>query len=183
MAQALIFLAPGFEEIEMLTVVDILRRGKTTIDMVSITDTLEVTGSHNITIKADILFKDADFKEAEMIILPGGIPGTPNLMAYAPLVEKIKEFAAEGKYLSAICAAPTIYAQLGLLKGHKATCHPSQIGNLVDTTYIVEPAVQDGIFITSRGMGTTIEFAKKILLRLTDEATTTHVMDAIVYED
>lgn len=181
MAQALIFLAPGFEEIEMLTVVDILRRGKVDVSMVSITDSLQVTSSHNVTITADLLFQEADFDQAKMIILPGGIPGTPNLMAYAPLVEQIKKFAAEGKLLSAICAAPTIYAKLGLLQGHKATCHPSQIENLVDTTYVEQPVVEDGIFTTSRGMGTTIPFAKAILARLADEATVDHVMKGIVY--
>ena len=79
MAQVLIFLAPGYEEVEMLTVVDLLRRSSIEIDMVSVTDSLEVTSSHNVTIKADVLLKDADFNSAQMIVLPGGIPGTPNL--------------------------------------------------------------------------------------------------------
>ena len=122
MAQALIFLAPGYEEVEMLTVVDLLRRSKIEIDMVSTTDSLEVTSSHNVTIKADVLLADADFDSAKMIILPGGIPGTPNLLACQPLTDKIKEFAAQGKWLSAICAAPTIYNELGLYHGCKATC-------------------------------------------------------------
>ena len=119
MTDALIFLAPGYEEVEMLTVVDMVRRAGLEIDMVSITDTLEVTSSHNVTIKADKLFKEADFDSAKMIILPGGIPGTPNLLAYKPLTDKILEFKENGKLLSAVCAAPTVYGQLGILKGHK----------------------------------------------------------------
>ena len=120
MTDALIFLAPGYEEVEMLTVVDMVRRAGLVIDMVSITDTLEVTSSHNVTIKADKLFKEADFDSAKMIILPGGIPGTPNLLAYKPLTDKILEFKENGKLLSAVCAAPTVYGQLGILKDHKA---------------------------------------------------------------
>ena len=112
MTDALIFLAPGYEEVEMLTVVDMVRRAGLTIDMVSITDSLEVTSSHNVTIKADKLFKDADFDSAKMIILPGGIPGTPNLLAFKPLTDKILEFKENGKLLSAVCAAPTVYGEL-----------------------------------------------------------------------
>ena len=110
MAQALIFLAPGYEEVEMLTVVDMLRRAQITIDMVSVTDSLEVTSSHNVTIKADKLFDQADFEEAQMLILPGGVPGTPNLRAHEPLCKKLTEFSRTGKKLAAVCAAPTVLA-------------------------------------------------------------------------
>ena len=95
MAQACIFLAPGYEEVEMLTVVDMLRRAKISIDMVSITDQKEVTSSHNVTITADKILSEVNFDEAEMLILPGGIPGTPNLRACDLLCEKLKECMLE----------------------------------------------------------------------------------------
>ncbi len=181
MADALIFLAPGYEEVEMLTVVDMVRRAGLVIDMVSITDTLEVTSSHNVTIKADKLFKDADFDSAKMIILPGGIPGTPNLLAYKPLTDKILEFKENGKLLSAVCAAPTVYGRLGILKDHKATCYPGQEVNLNCAEYLTDPVVVDGQFTTSRGMGTCIEFAGAIITRLKDKETADDVKTKIIY--
>ncbi|MCI8338433.1 MAG: DJ-1/PfpI family protein [Lachnospiraceae bacterium] len=183
MAQALIFLAPGYEEVEMLTVVDLLRRSHISIDMVSITDSLEVTSSHNVTIKADKLFRDADFDEADMIILPGGIPGTPNLLAYQPLTDKIKEFASQKKWLSAVCAAPTIYDELKLFEGRKATCYPTFAEKLTDAVYVKQPVVVDDIFITSRGAGTTIEFAAAIVERFAGKDTAKEVLEAIIYQD
>lgn len=183
MAQALIFLATGYEEVEMLTVVDLLRRSNITIDMVSVTDSLEVTSSHNVTIKADVLLKDAGFDEAKMIILPGGIPGTPNLLACRPLTDKIRQFADEGKWLSAICAAPTIYDELGLYNGCKATCYPDFATKLKDAVYVKQPVVTDGIFTTSRGAGTTIEFAAAIIERFTDRQTADNILKKIIYND
>ncbi|MDD7402950.1 MAG: DJ-1 family glyoxalase III [Butyribacter sp.] len=183
MAQALIFLAPGYEEVEMLTVVDLLRRSNITIDMVSITDSLEVTSSHNVTVKADICLADADFDSAQMIILPGGIPGTPNLLACTALTDKIKEFAAQKKWLSAICAAPTIYDKLGLYQGKKATCYPTFAEELTDAVYVKQPVVTDDIFITSRGAGTTIEFAAAIVERFAGKEAATAVLQKIIYND
>lgn len=183
MAQALIFLAPGYEEVEMLTVVDLLRRSHISIDMVSITDSLEVTSSHDVTIKADKLFEEADFDAAEMIILPGGIPGTPNLLAYKPLTDKIQEFAARGKWLSAVCAAPTIYDDLKLYQGRKATCYPAFAEKLQDASYVKQPVVVDDIFITSRGAGTSIEFAAAIIERFAGKEAAKDVLQAIIYQD
>ena len=125
MTDALIFLAPGYEEVEMLTVVDMVRRAGLVIDMVSITDTLEVTSSHNVTIKADKLFKEADFDSAKMIILPGGIPGTPNLLAYKPLTDK------SWSLKKTVSCFPLFVPHLSLwsawhLKDHKATCYPGR---------------------------------------------------------
>lgn len=183
MAQALIFLAPGYEEIEMLTVVDLLRRGNIEIDMVSITDSLEVTSSHNVTIKADVLLRDADFDTAQMIILPGGLPGTTNLLACEPLVEKIKEYAAQNKWLSAICAAPTVYDKLKLYHGCKVTCFPDFADKLTDAVYVKQPVITDGIFTTSRGAGTTIEFAAAIIERFLDKPAADAILKKIIYND
>ena len=186
MTDALIFLAPGYEEVEMLTVVDMVRRAGLTIDMVSITDSLEVTSSHNVTIKADKLFKDADFDSAKMIILPGGIPGTPNLLAFKPLIDTPDPeggviFKENGKLLSAVCAAPTVYGELGILKENKATCYPGMEAKLNCAKHLEEPVVIDGQFTTSRGMGTCIEFAGAIIERLKDKETAEDVKAKIVY--
>ena len=163
MAKTVIFLANGFEEIEALTVVDLLRRAGIDITMASIMGRKSVTGSHGITVEADALFEEVDFESEDMLILPGGMPGTSNLFECEPLREKIKEFNDNGKTLSAICAAPTVYGKMGLLEGKKASCYPGSEKDLkgadVQTT---EVTVCDN-FITSRGMGTAIPFGLAII--------------------
>ena len=124
MSKVCVFLVDGVEEIEALTVVDILRRGGVTVETVSITDSKSVTSSHKITIQADRLLSEINFDETAMIVLPGGMPGTKNLEACAPLMEQVDRFHAQGKYLSAICAAPSIFGHKGLLKGRTACCFP-----------------------------------------------------------
>lgn len=183
MTKALIFLAPGYEEVEMLTVVDMLRRAKIETNMVSITDSLSVTSSHNVTIQADILFDKADFDNAQILILPGGMPGTTNLRACEPLCAKLKEFDRLGKKLAAVCAAPTVLASLGLLEGKKATCYPTFADQLETGEYVKQPVVTDGNVITSRGMGTCIDFAGAIIEALADAATAEDVKKAIIYQD
>lgn len=183
MAQAFIFLATGYEEVEMLTVVDMLRRAEITIDMVSVTDSLAVTSSHNVTIQADRLLSDTNFDEAQILILPGGVPGTPNLRACQPLCDKLQEFAQNGKKLAAVCAAPTVLASLGILEGKKATCYPTFADKLESGEYVKQPVVQDGNVITSRGMGTCIEFAAAIIEALKDKATADEVKEKIIYND
>lgn len=183
MAQAYIFLAPGYEEVEMLTVVDMVRRAKLDIDMVSITDQKEVTSSHNVTVVADKLFSEVDFSTAQMLILPGGMPGTTNLRAYEPLCKQLQAFAADGdKWVAAVCAAPTVLGDLGILDGRKATCYPSFAEKLTCGEYLEQPVVRDGHVITSRGMGTCIEFAGEIITALKDAATAEQIKTAIVYQ-
>ncbi len=184
MAQAYIFLAPGYEEVEMLTVVDMVRRANLQIEMVSITDQREVTSSHNVTITADKLFDEVDFATAQMLILPGGIPGTPNLRAFEPLCQKLQEFASDPeKWVAAVCAAPTVLGELGILDGHKATCYPSFADQIICGEYIKQPVVRDGHIITSRGMGTCIDFAGEIITALKDRDTAAQVKSAIIYQD
>ena len=120
-----VHLAKGFEEIEALTCVDLLRRAGLPVETVSCDPARTVTGSHGISVEADTLFVSADYDGAEMIVLPGGMPGTTNLRAHEKLCQKIREFAAaEDKKVAAICAAPMILGQLGLLEGKKATIYP-----------------------------------------------------------
>ena len=150
--------ADGFEEIEAVAIVDVLRRGGIETVMVSITGNKVVTGSHDIPLVADMLFEEADYSKCEMIVLPGGMPGTTNLLAHAGLASEIVSFAENKKYLAAICAAPQIFGKLGILKRKKATCYPGLEEKLEGAVALGDKVVIDGNIITSRGVGTAVEF-------------------------
>jgi len=151
--------AEGFEEIEAVSVVDVLRRGGIETATVSVTGSKTVCGSHGIAVLADMLFEEADYGKCEMIVLPGGMPGTENLMTHEGLKAEIMSFAGEGKYLAAICAAPTVLGKLGVLKGKKATVFPGMEENLIGAEVSENRVVIDGNIITSRGAGTAVEFS------------------------
>lgn len=182
MRQVYIFIAQGFEEIEGLTVVDLLRRVNIPITTVSISSSLEVTGAHGITITTDALFSNLDFSDADMLVLPGGAPGTCNLNAFEPLKDLLKKFYAESKYIGAICAAPMILGQLGFLNGRKATCYPGFEKDLIGATHVTESVVIDGPIITSRGLGTAIDFAGELIALLTDRKTAEQVKRQVIYQ-
>lgn len=181
MSKTAIFIAEGFEEIEALTVVDLLRRAKIDIRMISVSDSLSVTGSHGITVLCDAFFNTVDFAELEMIILPGGLPGTTNLEAFGPLMEQIREFDRTGKYISAICAAPGILGRMGILKGRKACSYPTTEDQLFGAeVQHTQTALSDHI-LTSRGMGTAIAFGLAIVARLQGQESADKLGAAIVY--
>ena len=163
MAKTGIFLADGFEEIEALTVVDLLRRAGIDITMFSIMGKKQVLGSHGIQVEADALLEDCDFDALDMVILPGGMPGTKNLDECKALTDAVVAFNGAGKLLAAICAAPTVYGHLGLLKGKKACCYPGREGELTGAEVQMSEVVADEGFITSRGMGTAIPFGLAII--------------------
>lgn len=154
-----VMLANGFEEIEALTAVDVLRRAGAEVCTVSVTGEDSVTGSHGIPVTADIRFDSADFDEAYMIVLPGGMPGTTNLMAYAPLTAQLKKFASEDRPLAAICAAPMVLAACGILEGRKATIYEGMEDKLAGAVHTPGNVVKDGNIITSKGPGTAMDFA------------------------
>ncbi len=181
MKKAYLFFAEGFEEVEALTVVDLLRRGKVDCVTVSVSGDYDVTGSHGITIRADRRFEDRDLSDADMLILPGGMPGTTNLKAHAGLDKLIHTYVDSGKYLAAVCAAPTVYGEKGLLKGKDATCYPGLEEGLVGANAKTDPVVCDGQFITSRGMGTCIDFGLKLLELLEGREVSDKVGKAVVY--
>lgn len=181
MSKVYVFLAEGFEEVEALTPVDLLRRAGVSVELVSVMDDIAVTGSHNITIQADKMIQDIT-EEADMLVLPGGIPGTPNLRACKALEEMIITYNEQHKYLAAICAAPTIYGEMGLLKGKKAICYPSMEEGLKDAVVTVEPVVADDNFITSRGMGTGIDFGLKLVEILCGKNAADTLAEKIVYQ-
>lgn len=176
-----IFLADGFEEIEGLTVVDILRRAGMEAEMISIMGRKEICGSHKIAVQADALYEDVDFAELDGVVLPGGMPGTTNLGAHAGVNETIKSFAADGKLVAAVCAAPSVLGQAGLLQGKKATCYPGYEDKLTGAEVIYEEVAEAGNIITSRGMGTTIAFALHITAYLTGEEKAQELAKKIIY--
>lgn len=171
-----VFVAPGLEEIEGLTVVDLLFRAGIPCDTVAITPERTVTSSHEVTIvcKCSLFDEDFSFDDYDMLVLPGGIPGTPNLRACAPLCEELAARAAAGRPLAAICAAPSILAELGLLEGRRATSNPGFQHVLAEHGAVLladEPVVVDANLITSQGAGTAMLFALEIVRHyLGDEA-------------
>lgn len=161
--QVYIHLAEGFEEIEAITVVDVLRRVGINAEIVSVTNKREVCGSHNITVIADSLFENIDYSKGDMIVLPGGMPGTLNLSKHSGLIKKITEYNVQGKWVAAICAAPSILGKLGLLKDRDASCYPGFEEQLEGARVSYQTVVQSDNIITSRGPGTAIEFSLKIV--------------------
>jgi len=173
-------LAEGFEEIEALSVVDVLRRAQIETDTVSVTGKKEVTGAHGIRVIADLLFEDADYSSADMIVLPGGMPGTLNLEKHIGLTEIILQFSREGKWLAAICAAPSIFGKLELLKGKSATCYPGFEKYLIDAVHSEESVVVSDKIITSKGPGTAIYFALEIVKIIKGEESAEEIREGMV---
>lgn len=176
-----IFMADGCEEIEGLTVVDIVRRAGIDITTISISDKKEVAGAHGITFLADAKKDEVDFSTLDGIVLPGGMPGTTNLGADETVDKVIREFAAGGKLVAAICAAPSVLGQAGLLNGKHATSYPGFEPKLTGAVTSEDPVVQDGNVITSRGMGTAIAFALEIVSYFTDKKTADKLAESIIY--
>lgn len=176
-----LFLANGCEECEALIPVDILRRGGVEVTTVSITDSKLVTSSHNVTITADKLISEIDKAAADMLILPGGMPGTLNLGDCKELTDYVVSHLNSGKRIAAVCAAPTVFGKLGLLKGKKAICYPGMEGDLLDAIVTYEPVVTDGLITTSRGLGTSLSFALELLKLLVSEEASKMISDKIVY--
>ncbi|SHO54104.1 DJ-1 family glyoxalase III [Anaerocolumna xylanovorans] len=176
-----LFLADGFEEIEGLTVVDLLRRAEIKIMTVSVTGSLKIAGAHGINVEADDLFENLDFEDARMLVLPGGMPGTKNLADHAGLVDLLKKFREEDKALAAICAAPSILGENGLLKGKEATCFPGYEEKLIGAKVTGARAVTDGNIITGKGMGTAIDFSLEIIRFLKENETADRIGRTIQY--
>lgn len=152
-----VFLIDGFEEIEALATVDILRRAGLPAKTVSLTESQTVTGSHGIPVMADMMFGDVSFEEAELLVLPGG---TPAYNGHEGLKKAVRTFYDRGEKVAAICASPMVFGGLGILKGRKATCYPGFEQYLEGATLQTEKSVViDGNVITGRGPGLTIDFA------------------------
>ncbi|MDF2841267.1 MAG: hypothetical protein K0Q99_2039 [Clostridia bacterium] len=163
MKNAIIYLADGFEEIEALTVVDVLRRAGIGVTTVSISKEKEVRGAHDIRVIADNTFDEIDNNLAEMIILPGGMPGTANLEKHEGLKALIKDFYHSQKLIAAICAAPSILGKLELLESSKATCYPGFEKDLKGAILSEDLVVRHKNMITSKGPGTAMLFALELV--------------------
>lgn len=157
-----VFLADGFEEVEALAPVDILRRAKLDVKTVGVTGR-EVTGSHNVTVKADIALSDVQTDDIEGVILPGGMPGTLNLEKSQGVIDAVKYAYENQKIVAAICAAPSIFGHLGYLDGRKATCFPSFETELKGAEYTAAHTETDGNVITAKGAGCAVEFGHAIV--------------------
>ena len=182
MSKVCIFLADGFEEVEGLMVVDMLRRARIEVQMVSITGDLRITGRSHIEVTADCLLEEKkDFDDIDMLVLPGGMPGTNYLEACEPLQKLLISFQEQGKKIAAICAAPSILGKMGLLKGKKATCYPGMENLLMGAEVEDKKVVVDGNITTSRGLGTAINFSLKLIEQLEGKDTADDTAESVVF--
>lgn len=177
-----VFLADGFEEIEGLTVVDLLRRAGIQVTTVSITGKLQIQGAHDIFVQADKLFEEINYEEQDMAVLPGGMPGTIHLEAHEGVQKVLKDYYEKEKYLAAICAAPSIFGKLGFLEGRKAVSYPSKESELFGAEVGKEPVAVSDFIITSRGLGTAVEFALTLIALLLDQKTADKICESVVYQ-
>jgi 4-methyl-5(b-hydroxyethyl)-thiazole monophosphate biosynthesis len=175
---AMIILADGFEEIEAVTPLDLLRRAHIEVSLCGLLSP-EVTGSHNIVLKTErVLSSIPSFPDA--LVLPGG-PGHKNLMGSALVIEFVKRMFGAGRLCAAICAAPLVFAKAGILANKKATCFPGDQDKLEGAVFVEQPVVVDENIITSRGAGTAVPFALEIISFLAGRAAADAVARSIVY--
>ena len=180
MKKVAVFLAPGFEECEALMTVDLLRRAQLDTTMYSIHNTDEVTGSHNITVKADKKLNELN-ELFDCVILPGGMPGTKYLMESKEVNALVVEHFNQNRLVAAICAAPSVLGELQLLQGKKATCFPGFENQLHGAEVLNQKAVTDGNIITAKGLGAPVEFAHAIISYLINSKTADQVVKTIQY--
>ena len=176
-----VFLANGFEEVEAITPLDIMRRAGLDVRTVSIYDSPMVTGAHKVPIQADMVFCQVDFSQVDLIVLPGGLPGSTNLDACEPLCQAIKKHTEGGKPVAAICAAPLVLGHLGLLVGRKATCYPGVEPELTGATCTGAMVEVDGNIITGKGPAAAFEFGYTLVEQLKSPEATLLLRDGMLY--
>ncbi|MBC3887426.1 DJ-1 family protein [Acetobacterium paludosum] len=184
MMNVIIFLAAGFEEVEALTVVDYLRRVKQiTVHMISIGDTLQVSGSHHIEVKADKQIDElSKIDSYEAVIIPGGMPGAANLRDDQRVVKIVREMNEAGKLVAAICAGPIVLEKAKIIDGKKVTSYPGFEKDLPNSIYQEDAVVKDGNIITSRGPGKAVDFALEIVTVLAGEKEAESLRKNILYD-
>lgn len=163
-----LILADGFEEMEAVYTISILRELGVELETISISDSLEVASSHNVVLFADALWNERDIYDGDFLVLPGGQPGTNNLKMFVPLKDVILYYM-NNRTIAAICAAPSILGELGILEGRRVACYPGYEESLTEATIVYEPVVVDNNLITSRGAGTAADFAFAIADRVVDK--------------
>lgn len=183
MKKALMLFAEGYETVEALMVVDILRRGGVEVTMTSITEEDYVRSAQGILVEMNAVLGDVDCMEYDAVILPGGMPGTINLSESEAVKKVVLAMNEAGKIVSAICAAPGVLGKYGLLEGKTACSYPDHEVNLTGANVVREPVVIDGNIVTSRGLGTATEFAFALLTMLVSEEKTKEIKTAIIYQE
>ena len=182
MKESFIFLADGFEEIEALTVIDVLRRAEMPVKTVSISSSLYVTGAHGVTIKADTLYDNTLFTDPDWLILPGGMPGATNLYEHDQLKGLLRRHNEEGRKIAAICAAPAVVlGQLGILAGKKATCYPSFEGLCHGAEMVDSPVVISENLVCGNGPANAMSWALNIVSVAKDEQAALHIANGMLY--
>lgn len=184
MKKVVAFMADGTEETECLAVADILKRGGVNVVTVSVSEAREIVSSHGIRIGTDATIADAeaDIAGADLLFLPGGMPGTRKLAACQPLCRALEQAAKAGKRLAAICAAPSVLGGLGLLRGKRATCFPGFESELLGATVCPDGIVTDGNITTARGLGFALDLGLELLAQLVDRAASDKVKSAVQYK-
>lgn len=180
MKKVVLFLANGFEEIEAVGTIDVLRRAQIPVTTISITDNKTVTGVHDIPVVADTTFNEADFTDFDVLVLPGGMPGAKNLNEHDGLKNLIKEYNTEGKMIAAICAAPMVLGGLGLLDEKRATCYPGFEPELVGAKITEENVVVDGNITTGKGPGLVFDFALRLVEQIAGLHTRREVQEGLL---
>ncbi|MCM1246300.1 MAG: DJ-1/PfpI family protein [Roseburia sp.] len=181
MKKAVMLFANGFEEVEALMTADILMRGGVEVTLASITEEMEVTGSHGIRVGMDAVMEQVDFAGQDAVLIPGGMPGTLNLGDSKKVTGVLTEMHEAGKIVGAICAAPSVLGQCGMLKGKRATCYPGFEEKLTGAEFVDEKAVVDGNVVTSRGLGTSMEFGFALLEVLVSKEKAEEIRKQIVF--
>lgn len=183
MAKVYVFLANGFEDVEALIPIDVLRRGGADVKTVSATDLPLVTSAHGVNIEADLLFEEADFADADLLMLPGGMPGASNLYDHEGVCQAVVKQLAAGKKVAAICASPAVVlAQLGLLKGRRATCYPGFEEMLQGADYTGELVTVDGNITTGEGPAAAFPYAYELLAQLEGRDVSEQVAEGMRYK-
>lgn len=185
MAKVYVFLADGFEDVEALIPIDVLRRGGVEVVTVSTTEFPLVESAHGVNIEADIQFEQSDYTDADLLMLPGGMPGAANLFAHEGVCKAVCDQIAAGRKVSAICAAPAVVlAQLGLLEGKRATCYPGFEQTLKDAgaQYTADLVTVDGNITTAEGPAAAFPYAYELLTQLVDKATSDQIAEGMRFK-
>lgn len=176
-----IFLADGFEEIEALSTIDILRRCDLEVQIVSATGTRLIRGAHGIAVMAETVFRKSEIQKSDALIFPGGMPGARNLQSHDGLRKAIISHHQHQKLIAAICAAPIVLGSCNILNGRRATCYPGFEEELLGATTIDDMVVEDGHIITAKGPAAAIDFAFAIAARFVDKSVIDHVKAGMLY--
>ena len=183
MAKVYVFLANGFEDVEALIPVDVLRRGGVDVVTVSTTGQPIVESAHGVGIRADVLFDACDFADANLLMLPGGMPGASNLYAHEGVCQALLAQHEKGKKVAAICASPAVVlAPLGILEGKKATCYPGLEQALEDAKYTGDLVTVDGNVTTGEGPAAAFPFAYELLAQLVDKKTSDQIAEGMRFK-